>query len=92
VQDRVGSDPWPAMAGYRREVIRMGLRAPEPAPGFLAGIVDLCEEALRRRGRAEERFLLPIRRRLESRKLPADRAVALFRKGGVAGLISGLAL
>ncbi|MGH7186358.1 MAG: glutamate-cysteine ligase family protein, partial [Pseudomonadota bacterium] len=72
VQDRVGSDPWPAMAGYRREVSRLGLRAPEPAPRFLAGIVDLCEEALRRRGRAEERFLLPIRRRLESRKLPAD--------------------
>ena len=92
IQDRVGSDPWPAMAGYRREVIRLGLRAPEPAPGFLAGIVDLCEDALRRRGRAEERFLLPIRRRLESRKLPADRTVALFRKGGIIGLIGGLAL
>lgn len=92
VQDRVGSDPWPAMAGYRREVVRHGLRAPEPAPGFLAGIVDLCEEALRRRGRAEERFLLPIRHRLERRSLPADRSAAWFRKGGIRALIGALAL
>ncbi len=92
VQDRLGSDPWPAMAGYRREVVRSGLRALEPAPRFLAGIVDLCEEALRRRGRAEERFLFPIRRRLETRTLPADRAAALVRRGGVDVLISGTRL
>jgi gamma-glutamylcysteine synthetase len=92
VQDRVGSDPWPAMAGYRRAVVRHGLRAPEPAPGCLAGIVDLCEEALRRRGRAEERFLLPIRRRLETRSLPADRSAAWFRQGGARALVGALAL
>jgi gamma-glutamylcysteine synthetase len=92
VQDRLGSDPWPAMAGYRREVVRHGLRAPEPAPGFLEGIVDLCEEGLRRRGRAEERFLLPIRLRLENRLLPADRTAALFRKSGIAGLVGALAV
>lgn len=72
--------------------MRHGLRAPEPAPGFLAGLVDLCEEALRRRGRAEERFLLPIRLRLENRLLPADRTAALFRKSGIAGLVGALAV
>lgn len=87
VRDRLGSDPWPAMAAYRKDAIRRGLRAREPAPHLLAGLVDLAEAALRRRGRGEERFLLPVRHRLERRVLPADRAAAQFRKGGIDPLI-----
>lgn len=90
VGDRLGADPWPAMASYRKAAILHGLRAREPAPGFLSGLVDLCETALRRRGRGEERYLRPVRHRLETRSLPADRAVRLFRKGGAAALIEGL--
>lgn len=92
VRDRLGPDPWPAMAEYRRGATRCGLKAREPVPGFLAGLVDLCEAALRRRRRREAQFLSPIRRRLETRTLPADRAATLFRKGGVTALIEGTRL
>jgi gamma-glutamylcysteine synthetase len=92
VRDRIGLDPWPAMAAYRRAVLLQGVRAHEPAPRLLAGLIDLAERALRGRGRGEELFLRSIRRRLETRTLPADRAVKLLQKGGVAGLIEGLGL
>jgi gamma-glutamylcysteine synthetase len=92
VHDRLGADPWPAMARYRADVVRRGLRAREPAPRFLAGLVAVCDKALRRRGRGEERFLKPIRRRLDERALPADRAVAHFRRGGVRTMVERLAL
>ncbi|MGQ0551382.1 MAG: glutamate-cysteine ligase family protein [Armatimonadota bacterium] len=92
VRDRLGSDPWPAMAAYRKAAIRSGLRAPEPVPGFLSGLVDVCERALRRRGRGEERYLFPIRTRIAKRMLPADRAATLFQAGGIAALISSLRL
>jgi gamma-glutamylcysteine synthetase len=90
--DVLGPDPWPVMAAYRRAVVRQGIRAREPAPELLAGVVDLAEKALRQRRRGEERYLQPIRRRLETRTLPADRAVKLFRQGGVSALIRGLTL
>jgi gamma-glutamylcysteine synthetase len=92
VRDLLGPDPWPAMAAYRRDVVRAGLRATEPAPRLLSGLLDLCEQALRRRGRGEERFLRPLRRRLEARALPADRAARLLIRGGMAALIDGVRL
>ncbi len=92
MHDFMGPDPWPAMAAYRRAVVREGVRAREPAPRLLEGLVDLAERALRGRGRGEEQYLRPIWRRLETRALPADRAIALFRKGGVPALIGGLQL
>jgi gamma-glutamylcysteine synthetase len=92
VCDRLGSDPWPAMAAYRVGAVREGLAAREPAPGLLAGLLELAETALRRRDRGEERYLLPIRRRLETRVLPADRAAALFARRGIEGLIGGVRL
>jgi gamma-glutamylcysteine synthetase len=90
--ERLGPDPWPAMAAYRRDAIRCGVRAREPARGFLTGLVDQAEQALRRRGRGEERFLTPIHRRLERRTLPADQAVNWFRRGGMETLIQRLSL
>jgi gamma-glutamylcysteine synthetase len=92
VRDLLGPDPWQAMAAYRREVVRYGPRAREPRARLLAGLVDLAGKGLRQRGRGEERFLQPIRRRLEARSVPADRAAASFRKGGVAALIDGFRL
>lgn len=92
VGDLLGPDPWPAMAAYRRDAVRRGVRAREPAPRFLAGLVDLCARALRRRGRGEERYLNPIRGRLERRTIPADRAAAVFRGRGIEGLIEDLKL
>ncbi|MGH2373938.1 MAG: glutamate-cysteine ligase family protein [bacterium] len=90
--ERLGPDPWPAMVAYRRAAVRDGLRASEPAPGFLAGLVDLAEVALSRRGRGEERYLVPIRARLESGVLPADRVTTLFQRDGVAAFIGRLSL
>lgn len=87
LQDRLGRDPWPAMRAYRRAVIRAGPRAPEPSAGLLAALVTLAEEGLRSRGRNEETFLGPIRRRVERRTVPADQAVGLFRQGGVPALV-----
>jgi glutamate--cysteine ligase len=66
VHERLGPDPWPVMKRFRARVLREGLRAPEPAPRFLSDFVEMCARALRRRGRGEERFLAPIRRRLEA--------------------------
>jgi gamma-glutamylcysteine synthetase len=92
VAEAVGSDAWPAMAAYRRAAVRHGVRAAEPAPGFLARLLDVAERALRRRGRGEERFLDGLRRRVEARWLPADGATAAFRRGGAAALVAARAL
>lgn len=92
VRDLLGPDPWPAMAAYRKAAIRQGVRAREPAPRLLAGLLDLAEAALRRRGRGEERYLRPLHRRLGRRELPADRAAARFRRRGVRGLIEEFSL
>ena len=90
--ERLGSDPWPAMVSYRREAIRLGVRAREPVRGLLAGLIEIAGAALCRRGRGEERFLAPIRRRLETRTLPADRAARLFRRGGIPAMVEHLRL
>lgn len=87
VRDHLGADPWPAMAAYRRAAIRHGVRARQPAPRLLAGLLDVAASALGRRGRGEERYLRPLFRRLERQELPADRAAARFRRGGVKALI-----
>jgi gamma-glutamylcysteine synthetase len=87
LQEELGPDPWPAMAAYRRAAVRDGVRARQPAPRLLAGLLDLAASALRRRGRGEERYLRPLFRRLERRELPADRAAARFRRGRVGALI-----
>jgi len=89
-RDRLGPDPWPAMLAYRRDVVRRGPRAREPSPGHLADLVALAARALRQRGRGEERFIESIRRRLERRAVPADRAVQLFRQGGVPAMVHHL--
>jgi gamma-glutamylcysteine synthetase len=92
VQERLGSDYWPTMRTYHRQVIRSGLGAPQPAPRFLSQIVEMAEEGLRRRGLGEERFLSPIYRRLERKLNPAQRARAIFQADGVAGLLRRAAI
>ena len=78
---------WPRMKQYHRQVIRAGLAAPEPAPGFLAQVLTLAQAALARRGYGEERMLTPLWRRLEQRENPAQRARRTFAEEGVEGLI-----
>jgi glutamate--cysteine ligase len=90
--DALGRRAWQAMAAYRRAAITHGIRAPEPAPRFLARVLDVAADALRRRARGEEHLLDGLRRRLETRRLPADDAVTAFRRGGAAALVAARAL
>lgn len=90
-EERVNPDPlsecWPRMRQYHERVVRAGLAAPEPAPGFLADILELVAAALTRRGYGEERMLAPLWQRLERRENPAQRVRRVFTKKGLEGLI-----
>ena len=78
---------WPRMKQYHEQVIRAGLAAPEPAPGFLAEVLALAAAALARRGYGEERMLTPLWQRLEQRENPGQRARRVFKAEGVEGLM-----
>ncbi len=60
VQETLGEAYWSLMRTYHRQVIRMGLAAPQPAPDFLLQIVAMAEEGLRRRGMGKKPFLPPF--------------------------------
>jgi gamma-glutamylcysteine synthetase len=92
VQSALGAAYWPIMRTYHRQVIRTGLAAPQPATGFLAQIVTMADEGLRRRGLGEERFLAPIYQRLERRLNPAQRTHYVFQADGVMGLLRRAAI
>ena len=78
---------WPRMRQYHDQVVRAGLAAPEPAPGFLAEILGLAAAALARRGYGEEAMLAPLWQRLERRENPAQRLRRVFLEAGLEGLI-----
>ncbi len=78
---------WPRMQQYHEQVVRAGLAAPEPAPGFLAAVLTLAAAALARRGYGEESMLAPLWRRLEQKKNPAQRVRRVFAEEGLKGLI-----
>lgn len=86
----LGSDPWPTMIAYRRAAVRDALAAPEPVPGFLAGLITLAEDGLKRRGRGEESLLTPIWNRLDRRRSPGQNARELFRRRGADQLIEAV--
>ena len=78
---------WPRMKQYHEQVIRAGLAAPEPAPGFLAEVLALAEAAIARRGYGEERMLASLWQRLERRENPGQWVRRVFKAEGVEGLI-----
>ncbi|MGH2619873.1 MAG: glutamate-cysteine ligase family protein [Anaerolineales bacterium] len=88
----LGPNPWPAMSRYRQAAVREGLGAPEPAPGLLAGLVEIARAGLKRRGRGEERLLVPIERRLAERQSPGQHAQQILRRSGMAALLEQLRL
>jgi hypothetical protein len=88
VSDALGSDYWRILREAHPQVIRMGLAAPQPVPGFLAAIAGLAEEALRRRGFGEEILMEPIWNRLDRGLNPAQRVVRIFVTDGMNGLLS----
>ena len=81
------SECWPRMGQYHEQVVRTGLAAPEPVPGFLAEVLGLVAAALARRGYGEEGMLAPLWRRLERRENPAQRVRRVFAEEGLEGLI-----
>ena len=87
LEQALGPDPWPAMARYRKAVIRYGLSVKEPAPGMLSKLVDLARDGLAQRGRAEEHYLGPIHDRLSSGASPAVGVRTSFLQGGMKELL-----
>ncbi len=92
VQGMLGVSYWEQMRLYHRQVIRNGLAAPQPAPRFLAEIVTMAEEGLRRRGQGEERYLGPIFERLARGLNPAQRVRRLFQMDGIPGVLRHTAI
>lgn len=92
LEDALGPDAWGALLAYRRRAVRDGIRAEEPAPGFLGTLLDLAELGLRMRGLGEQDLLSPLHERLERRNGPADHARELFRSVGMGSLVGELAL
>ena len=82
------SECWPRMRQYHERVVRAGLAAPEPVPGFLAGVLGLAEAALARRGYGEEGMLAPLWQRLEQKENPAQRVQRVFAEEGLEGLLA----
>jgi hypothetical protein len=66
--------------------------AAEPAPGFLATVVDLAGAGLSRRGLGEGPMLDPIHERLARRRGPADEAWGLRASGGIEALVQAVAI
>jgi len=50
-------------------------------------MLELAELGLRRRGLGEEKFLVPLKNRLRTRRSPADEAEQLFKNGGIEALL-----
>jgi gamma-glutamylcysteine synthetase len=92
VQETLGPDYWSIMQTYHQQVIRHGLRAPEPAADFLAHILGLAEAALAGRGLGEAAFFAPLWRRLERRMNPAQQARRVFLSDGLNGLLRTTAI
>ena len=90
-EERGNPDPmsasWSRLRKYHHEAVRAGLAATEPAPDFLADILELVAVALARRGYGEEGMLAPLWQRLERRENPAQGVRRVFAEKGLEGLI-----
>jgi gamma-glutamylcysteine synthetase len=92
IQATLGADYWERMRTYHQQTIRHGLRAPQPAPDFLAHIVAQAAEGLQSRGFGEETLLAPIRQRLQRHLNPAQRARSVLHADGLAAMIEALTI
>lgn len=88
IQETLGADYWDAMRTYHGLAIRIGLRAPQPAPDFLWEIVKRAIAGLAARGQGEEQYLAPIRRRLARSENPAQHARRVYQIDGLQGVLA----
>ena len=87
IDSTLGPDAWQIMRTYQQQAIRHGLRAPQPASGFLEHILHLACEGLQSRKANEAPLLEPLFERLYRNENPAQRARRIFRSDGIAGLL-----
>ncbi len=87
IDSTLGEDAWQIMRTYQQQAIRHGLRAPQPASGFLEHILHLACAGLQSRKANEEPLLEPLFERLYRNENPAQRARRIFRSDGMAGLL-----
>ena len=92
VDEELGDRPWEILRSWHHDVALHGLATPDPEPGFLSGLLSLMESAVARRKRGEEKYLAPLRERLEARTNPAQEALATVEKRGLDELINRRAL
>jgi gamma-glutamylcysteine synthetase len=90
LKDRPGA--WEALLAFRRRAVRDGIRARQPAPGFLADVLGVAGRGLRERGFGEEALLEPLLERLDRGAGPADIARQIVGEGGIGRLVEVLAL
>ncbi len=88
IQATLGAEYWSILRTYHRQATLYGLAAPQPAPDFLAIIVNLAKTALQGREQAEEVFLQPIVNRLYQGRNPAQHARSIFQIDGLRGLVN----
>lgn len=72
---------------FDMQAVVSGLAASEPVPDYLCRVLEVCGEALQKRGRGEDKYLHPLWRRLECRRNPAQDATQAFQQGGMEALI-----
>ncbi|MEJ2682790.1 MAG: glutamate-cysteine ligase family protein [Candidatus Sulfobium sp.] len=86
----VDSYPWETLREMRTLAAKNGLSAATKgvrAAEISSDMISIAEEGLKRRDLGEERYLAPLKVRLERMSCPADDAERVFRSGGVKGLI-----
>lgn len=92
IEDVLGEGYWEELRVYHQQVIRHGLSAPQPAPDFLAEVVQRAQAGLAERGLGEEALLAPLWARLGRRQNPAQRARRLFQADGLPALVAAAAV
>ncbi len=92
LDQRLGADAWEAMRRWHHDVIQDGLAAAEPLPGLMHEILDRVETGLWQRGRGEERYMAPLRKRADDRENPAQRALITLRTQGLDAMIERVTL
>lgn len=90
LDEQLGDDLWPAFRRWHHDAILIGLDAPEPKPGLIAGVLQRASDALAARGRGEEAFLAPLWSRLEKRCNPGQVARQAFNEGGIPALLDAV--
>ncbi|MGI8541482.1 MAG: glutamate-cysteine ligase family protein [Rubrobacteraceae bacterium] len=92
IEGSVGGGSWEKLMLYRERAVKAGIHAPEPAAGFLRGLLDLARKGLWKRGFGEEKFIDPLEDVLEFREGSAANARRAFERGGTQELVSEYAI